>query len=637
MSDWKQFEYNLVVDYGGGGTRYVLPRRRLGRIRHLGWAVAGGGTVATVFMVFWMSGPILAGVKLLGEGQAAGWFSIGFGCLGLFGLVPAAGLLIAGFAILFNQTSCVVELRNGVLRTSERFLVARWRRKRSADKIQRLRVKMADEWKTDQPQQDLTPWLGDSGGALVAEGDDGRDFLVAVAYPRELLRQLATDLAARIEAELMTTASTIERDPVRVAAESASVTKVDVVEGSEDRADGPLVPPQPADGVATIERRPHGVTINIPPVGVWKGSRGLIFFSLIWNGLLSVFVTVAILGMAGVLEVEADGPLWLMPVFLIPFVAVGVGTMLAAINMGRRHATIATADELVMLVRHSIFGKKTHEWSAEQIEEIKVGPSGIEVNDVPISELQIHVRHAQKLGCLSQLDDAELAWIAAELNQALSIGTPHTNDGVAAEYRERDELGRVVAQPASRISVEYSTEGTVIDVPPRGFTSYISGLLIGLLLMAIAAGVAIGVGGKEFKNGFDVEDLFTLGFIGLWSLLFGGAGAAVFFGCLIATRRRFKVTADSHQLTVVRGGLLGTKTFHWMRDALRSVEVTDSGTKVNNRTHYQVSIRPHEGDPVGIMTGHDRSDLACVATAINDTLGLTNAGNAHRKPAGAPH
>ena len=50
---------------------------------------------------------------------------------------------------------------------------------------------------------------------------------------------------------------------------------------------------------------------------------------------------------------------------------------------------------------------------------IEVGPSGTEVNDVPINELQIHLISGKKRGLLSQRRDEELRWIAAELRKAL--------------------------------------------------------------------------------------------------------------------------------------------------------------------------------------------------------------------------
>ncbi|NWK55107.1 DUF3592 domain-containing protein [Verrucomicrobiaceae bacterium N1E253] len=52
-----------------------------------------------------------------------------------------------------------------------------------------------------------------------------------------------------------------------------------------------------------------------------KGLLGILFFALFWNGIVSVFVTIAVKGWL------AGNPEWFLMVFLIPFVLVGLGTM----------------------------------------------------------------------------------------------------------------------------------------------------------------------------------------------------------------------------------------------------------------------------------------------------------------------
>ena len=608
----------LLIDYSAGGTRYVLPRRQLGRIRHVGWILFGMGGFVTLFMIGWMWLPITSGIEELQQKQTGGWLSIAFGCAGILGLVPALGLLLAGIAIAFNRTSCVVDVRDGVLRTQERFLLARWRRKRAAQGIVRLRVSLASEWKDEAEPRDVSEWLGDSEAALVAEMADGQEFLVAVVYPRELLLQLAADLAARVEAETMTMAAVIDRDPLDMTEERPATKKVEVFEGppAEDKL---LVPPQPADSVATIERRPYGITIDIPPVGIWKGSRGLMFFAILWNGIVGMALVMMTLSMTGAIEMEGDKPDLFMLLFMIPFVAVGVGVTLAAVNMGRRHATIATADNLVMIVRHSLFGKTTKEWSADAISEICMGNSGMEVNDVPVKELQIHARNSSKFGCLSQLDADELAWIAGELNLALTLA-PESKP--AGDYDERDESGRVVPAQWSRIVVNDAINGASILVPSLGLRRNLAGLIFGLVFMGIAGGIATFGLYQVFENGLKGGELFILAFLSLFVLVFGGAGALAFFTSLLSVALRFQITADRHQLTVIRRGFIFRRTFAWERGLLEPITVASSGVKVNDRTHYHVSIASPKGDSLRIMSGYDRSDLEFVAAAINEAMGL---------------
>ena len=64
-------------------------------------------------------------------------------------------------------------------------------------------------------------------------------------------------------------------------------------------------------------------------------------------------------------------------------------------------------------------------WEANELSEIRVGHSGMSVNDIPVNELQIVDADGKKaLGLLGQLDDQELRWIRAKLSQALWEGTP---------------------------------------------------------------------------------------------------------------------------------------------------------------------------------------------------------------------
>ena len=65
--------------------------------------------------------------------------------------------------------------------------------------------------------------------------------------------------------------------------------------------------PHPVHPTPSFQRRPDGLTIPLPPVGLRKGSKGLFSFAIIWNGVILLFTVLAVLGMVGVLEGD-DGP-----------------------------------------------------------------------------------------------------------------------------------------------------------------------------------------------------------------------------------------------------------------------------------------------------------------------------------------
>src|SRR5207247_11284912 len=55
------------------------------------------------------------------------------------------------------------------------------------------------------------------------------------------------------------------------------------------------LPVPPSGSQITIERFPDGLTIQIPPAGLWRGTKGLFFFAVAWNGFLLV-LTPCLLG-----------------------------------------------------------------------------------------------------------------------------------------------------------------------------------------------------------------------------------------------------------------------------------------------------------------------------------------------------
>lgn len=625
MEDFQQFErIDFTTDYLGGGARYRLPRRKFRRARHLGWVVVGGGLILTLFMLGWMSGPVLGGIKDWSRDQGVALFSIAFACFGLIGLVPGIGALLGGLAIVMNRSRCDIQVRDGKIKVKDRFFLARLRRKREIHGIVSLRLMSADKAQIDDeheaPPIDVSTWLGDFDMALIAK-TQGKDFPIAIAYPRETLVRLAEELAPRLEAQL-DIESTATQTYADNRADSLPVRSKIVIE-EDDYESEPIVIEQPVDSTATIERRDYGITIEIPPAGIWKGSKGLMVFAVLWNSFISLFLVIGVLATIGVIEMEDGSPPWVMLLFMIPFVAVGVGITLAAINMGRRHATIATADDLVMVVRHTIFGKTTKEWSAADIDSIRCGNSGMEVNDVPVKELQIIPVKENKFGCLSQLDEAELKWIASELNQALGVTASRSRDKLERALVERDESGFALPAANSHITIERQIDGLRVNVPPQGLLRNIPMILFGLIFAAIGCGIAIAVGWPELKKGFDGmqigEALIGLVFL----LVFGGAGLGIMCAGLVAGRRRFLLTIEHNELTLLRRGPFFRKTFRWHRDDLVSVEVTTSGVEANNRKLSHVYIRSRKADSMGIMTGHETSDLVLVATVISESLDLT--------------
>jgi hypothetical protein len=55
------------------------------------------------------------------------------------------------------------------------------------------------------------------------------------------------------------------------------------------------------------------------------------------------------------------------------------------------------------------------------VTSVVAGHSGMEVNNRPVLELQIHARNAPKFGMLSGRSDAELQWLAGLIETELGL------------------------------------------------------------------------------------------------------------------------------------------------------------------------------------------------------------------------
>lgn len=371
------------------GSRFILPPHGF---RKTGLAMIVFGVIELCFMVFWTSG-WMAGFQAM------------FGDWGLASAVVAVPGFIGGIALLGIGTTlmfghCEIEVDPDVLRWIECVGPFRWHRSRPIASVRRLSVE------TTQAHSQYEASSPNSGSLTAIKVETtGKPWMIALAYDRALLVPLATRLATECNA---------------VAAELGMETIVDVVEIS----DGPSRrTEQPTGSQIVCEKLEDGVTFNIPPAGLRKGSSGLFTFSILWCGFMTVFTTIVLFA-----EKPGGGELWLMLLFAAAFWLIGIGMMLSAVNMGRRRAAIAVVGNSVMALQTSLFRSRSAEWQSCDIQAIRVGPSGMEVNDQPVLQLQIVPTSGKTFGLLSGRDVAELEWMATLLGDALKGRPDATSD-----------------------------------------------------------------------------------------------------------------------------------------------------------------------------------------------------------------
>ncbi|HKI71899.1 MAG TPA: hypothetical protein VKA81_05950 [Verrucomicrobiae bacterium] len=370
---------------------YTLPARPLGKLRWLALFLVAFGVV---FASIPATG-LFRSLKSIPAGKAAAG-DFGFAVF----LVPfvVTGLVPLGLGLLVLFGRCRVEWHQKRLSVLDYVGPVRWRRRLQKSRILKLTVSSGGAKINGQP---VTTGPLAELGALAAEFEEGRPRLVAIGYPRDWLEALAEDLSARVHA----TASTIAA-PV-----------VEAVNLDQSRPEPVEVVPKPADSRVRVEPRPDGVLLVVPPAGLRKGSKGLFGFAILWCLIVAVITT----AIAAASAKNVRGKPFVGWALIGVFWLVGLSMLAGAVNMARRRAMLLVENGRLKVAQIGIFGAKRWDWNRENIAAIRADTSGLEVNNAPVIELQIHPVNGKKTGFFAGRDQEELRWMASELRRALKV------------------------------------------------------------------------------------------------------------------------------------------------------------------------------------------------------------------------
>jgi hypothetical protein len=572
-----------VEQISPGEVRYILPRRPLGAYR---WAAA-------VPLLF----------ALMGASFAVSWFgsiaqmplqigSILFAAFGAAFLFPFTVLPLAfGLAILWGNSS--IEIRAGRLWMTEHVGPFRWRRWQRLTDVVRLDVGMGSSRAVPQSATALSPLA--NLAAIRVESSRGKPRVAAVGYPREWLLPLARAVARQIETQperydgaAMAGSRLAVADPVEVGDESKPA----------DRSR------QPARSDIVIDVKRDGLTFEIPPAGIRRGTAGLFAFACIWLIFIAVFTVLMVAdGLNQGQNPAGIGSIVAAAAFIGVFWLVGIGIMLGALQMARRRAAIAVAGGQCMVIQIGLFGEKKLIWKAGELTAVRVGPSGVEVNDRPVMELQFIPRGGKKVGLLGGREVAELEWLAARLSQAL---------GLAMASRDSEVLGDVDVQPNdSNVRCEQLGDGLTFTIPRDAFRKGPLGIWLFALIWNGFIAAVIGLGFKGMA-----EEVFPLVIMGV----FGAVGIALIGFAIHWTIRRAEIAVAGNRLLVVQFGLFGVRRNEWIADELIAIRAAPSGISVNQRRLMQLQILPKQGKPLGLLTGRADQELAWIATLLRRAL-----------------
>ena len=614
-------------DLRGGGVRWVLPRRRLGWLHGVGWLLVAIGLAPFVMLAVVLV-QVLVTRQMGGPSFSPGWI---FGAIVLLpGVVLGPKLVRLGMVIALARAEVDFRPGAGGAEVIAREIAGpvRWTRRREASRLSAIVVSV--DGGSDRPPRDgrhrvrIGPdSVHGLGGLLATQHGKGGRWPIAVAYPPELIRTLGDELRERLDASGET------GEPVALHEESARLLDDDGLR-DDMGADPEPVPDPPEDTSIVVTRREGELSFEIPADGYFKGSSGLGAFGLLWNGFMVVFTTGAVVGLINnswtnsATGAPATGMEKLLIVgMLVLFWGVGIGLSSAAYVMGNRRSTIDVVGDALLITRHSPIRSAIHEFTADRIESIKAGASGVEVNEKPVLELQIRLHEpipgrkkrgeaARKLGMLMQRSDEEVRWIAAEVNAALAAHR-RTRPTDGPDHRPADDPDLMLA-PESKIRFEPTPGGVRIAVPKGGFFGGSNGLgpMASIVMLVV---VAAGAGMHTYGQGVP------------WVILSLVTLICVAMGCIavVLGGRRCTIDVRGGRLTVERRSPMRSMTHVFEPGEIESIRAGESGTVVNGNPVLQLVIDRAEGSAGGHvrMLGQRRNDeVRRVAAELRRALGM---------------
>jgi hypothetical protein len=173
---------------------------------------------------------------------------------------------------------------------------------------------------------------------------------------------------------------------------------------------------QPEGSRVQVEPYAEGVTLTVPPAGIWRGSKGLLVFGLIWTVLISA-IGLIVMGFMQQSGHYHKGVL----AGLAFFELVGLFMVAGAIQMGRRRAVLAVVGERLLLLQAGPFRRTRREWARDELTDVRTGHGSLSAGGEPVIELQVIARRGKKCGLLGGRDEEELRWLATVLRRSLAL------------------------------------------------------------------------------------------------------------------------------------------------------------------------------------------------------------------------
>ena len=230
----------------------------------------------------------------------------------------------------------------------------------------------------------------------------------AIAHPRSVTEALANAIRERLRL------SNPERE-ISIHEESAFGEANTVGEIGFGESTAEVLSRFVPEGVEDLELGKDGaLKFHIPAKGFFKGSHGVGSFSVFWGLSVALFLAVAIFAMIQNAS-EGGGNSWLLPLFMMPFIMVGILTFRFALKMGTGTISVSTKGDCLQIDENWIFGRLPSLYEKQELKAIEAGASGITVNGKALPELRLVPNEGKPKKLFRQLNRKQVNWIAAFL------------------------------------------------------------------------------------------------------------------------------------------------------------------------------------------------------------------------------
>ena len=380
----------IRVESSRQGPRYLLPPRETGPLNFGAIFVIGFGCLFGGFALVWI-------IAALGITQKDG-FQIGGLFFALFGFpFLLAGLGVVALGVFAWCGRCEIEIQPGELITRERGGPFRWTRRIPIKDIRRFALVGNAVNINARP---VRVGLMSDMGVLAVDLGEGKSRFVLLGYPRDWVGAMATRLTTDLAAQTGQAPLAIhDGSEEKVFYRPQMNLEPGEVPGPPERlvVHGDRFDP-PARTAIRIMEQAGGLVAVVPPSGFSGVSRFLLIFSLFWL-LISTIV--------------GGG-------FIL--IGLGLGMLVTSVNLARRKASLRASRAEFIVLQQSLFGTKAFNLSGSDLGTIRVGDSGMTMNDVPVQEIQVHTKAGVKHGFFSNLSNDELHWLATHLRHASGVG-----------------------------------------------------------------------------------------------------------------------------------------------------------------------------------------------------------------------